>query len=395
MQMLANDLKAAINDPSVDAILVEMDSPGGELSGVSEFAQMLYDARAIKPVVCYVSYLGASAGYWIASAANSIHIGNTASVGSIGVISNVYKNNDSDSIAIVSTQSPYKMLDPTKDKERAKIQARADKLAGVFIDEVAKYRGISPEKILKDFGQGDVLVGSDAVSAGMADSVTTFEKLFSDLRQSIKNGDKMFMGNRETTESNLKTDVTISEKEQETTTMTPEEIQAMIVKQTAEAQAKNDAKFNEQMEALKKERVELNKMRFSALLEQQKVTPGQAELLASICDSLGDNAEGQVALQKLAAEFPKHGLLEEAVATDPENKLAAKAKGFEFDLASVPDNQLPIPYVQDQYANHLIKQAKEKGETLEYRDAIMNAENSEEFKAFVSKVQTMSKISIG
>jgi hypothetical protein len=72
IENLARDFRTAVDDPSVRSIVLETDSPGGQVAGVSEFAEQLRAAAAIKPVIAYVSDLGASAAYWIASAASEI-----------------------------------------------------------------------------------------------------------------------------------------------------------------------------------------------------------------------------------------------------------------------------------------------------------------------------------
>jgi len=85
IQTLARDFSVAINNPDVRAILLNIDSPGGEANGVAEFAEMVYQARGQKPIWAYVGGTGASAAYWIAMAADRIVAHETAMLGSIGV----------------------------------------------------------------------------------------------------------------------------------------------------------------------------------------------------------------------------------------------------------------------------------------------------------------------
>lgn len=67
IQMLAADLQTAVDDPAIKAIILEIDSPGGQLAGVSELAAQIRAANSSKPVVAYISDMGASAAYWLAS----------------------------------------------------------------------------------------------------------------------------------------------------------------------------------------------------------------------------------------------------------------------------------------------------------------------------------------
>lgn len=181
VQQLASDFNAALADEKVSAIALEINSPGGEITGISEFADMVFAARGKKPVVAYVEGYGASAAYWIASAAERLVINDTGSVGSIGVLSNVRKNRQTDTMEIVSTQSPHKRPDVSTESGKKQIQNYVDTLAEVFIAAVARHRGVSDETVRSDFGQGGLLVGKNAVDAGMADAVGSLESVIADL----------------------------------------------------------------------------------------------------------------------------------------------------------------------------------------------------------------------
>jgi ClpP class serine protease len=173
---LARDFGTAVDDPRVRAIVLSIDSPGGELNGNAELSRMVYAARGKKPVVAYVSHLGASAAYWLASAADSVVIAPTAILGSIGVAATVRKSDGkSSTFEVVSTQSPKKRLDPEQDEGRAAMQATLDALANVFVDDVARNRGVGAATVLADFGQGGVFVGQAAIDAGLADSIGSYE----------------------------------------------------------------------------------------------------------------------------------------------------------------------------------------------------------------------------
>lgn len=181
IDLLAIEFNKLLGNPDVKAIVLEIDSPGGMVSGVSEFAQMIYEARSQKPVIAYVSNLGASAAYWIASACSDIVVGNTSMLGSIGVVVGYYKNEDQETGEIVSTQSPKKRPDMTTDEGRAEVQKMVDSLATVFIDTVARNRGVSTETVLSDFGQGGMFVGQEAIDAKLADRMGSLEGLIAEL----------------------------------------------------------------------------------------------------------------------------------------------------------------------------------------------------------------------
>jgi ClpP class serine protease len=174
-ETLAADLTTAAEDPNIKQIVLNMDSPGGQANGIAELAQMI---RAIdKPVIAYVDGMAASAAYWLASAADRIVLSKTAEVGSIGAVV-AYDTSKKDGIAeIVSTQSPKKRPNMSSEEGKAQIQRRIDALAQVFVEDVAAYRGTTVDTVLDQFGQGDMLMGAEAVAAGMADEISTFESL--------------------------------------------------------------------------------------------------------------------------------------------------------------------------------------------------------------------------
>jgi ClpP class serine protease len=186
LEMLARDFATAQDDPAVKHIVLNIDSPGGQATGIAEFAQMIRASR--KPVTAYVDGSAASAAYWIAAAAGRIVMSKTAMVGSIGAVLSIDARRDDSKIEIVSSQSPAKRADVTTDAGRAQIQTLIDALAQVFVDDVAAYRGVSTATVLEKFGQGAVFLGADAVSRGMADEVGTLETLIAGLTAGTTTG---------------------------------------------------------------------------------------------------------------------------------------------------------------------------------------------------------------
>lgn len=176
---LAREFKEAEERPSISSIILHLDTPGGMVNGTSEFAQMVRSSR--KPVIGYVGGMAASAGYWIGSACASIVMNNTAQVGSIGVVTSFWLDDDEEMVEIVSTQSPNKRIDVRSDEGRAQIQRDTDELASIFIDTVAQNRGVSAETVVSDFGRGGMLIGQSAVNAGMADRLGSLESLIAEL----------------------------------------------------------------------------------------------------------------------------------------------------------------------------------------------------------------------
>lgn len=184
---IAQDVRAAIADPDVRAIVLDIDSPGGEVNGAGELADAIVAARGVKPIIAYISGDGCSAAYWIASAADEIVVAPCAIVGCIGTVCSFWDTSKAEEMAgykrveIVSSQTPKKRLDPTSDEGQAAIQELVDGLAAVFIEGLARNRGTSTDDVIANYGQGGVFVGEGSVSAGLAERIGTFDSLAAEL----------------------------------------------------------------------------------------------------------------------------------------------------------------------------------------------------------------------
>lgn len=188
-ELLARDFNSALVDESVKAILFDIDSPGGEVNGCSELADMIYNARGKKPIIAYASGNCCSGAYWIAAACDEIVVTDTAVVGSIGVVAVYEREDDKNKIEIVSSQSPLKRINPDTPEGQSKLQARLDTLAEVFINKIATYRDTSTETVIKDFGQGDVFIGRKAIWQGLANRQSSFERILTDLNKEKEDDD--------------------------------------------------------------------------------------------------------------------------------------------------------------------------------------------------------------
>ena len=184
-EALAKQFNAALVDPSIHAIALYVDSPGGEANGIHELAEMIYSARGKgKKIIAYVAGMGASAACWIATAADEVVIDATGSMGSIGVVQTMRFKKDAadvETLELVSAQSPLKRADPRTKEGRALYQEQIDYMAEVFVGRVSTYRGVARDKVVNDFGQGGMLMGQQAVDAGLADRLGSFEGVITEL----------------------------------------------------------------------------------------------------------------------------------------------------------------------------------------------------------------------
>ncbi|MHB1297287.1 MAG: S49 family peptidase [Gemmatimonadaceae bacterium] len=186
-QLAAQDFMIAINDPSIHAILVHLDSPGGEVDGCSELAALIHANRGVKPIVAMVSDGAASAAYWIAAACDEIVVTSAAYVGSIGVYWEIVDFSEAEKaegvrrFRIVSSQSPNKVPDPSDDAGKAVLQREVDQFADAFLEATAEYRKTDVATLIAAGDGGAVFIGRHAVERGLADRVGTTEELLSEL----------------------------------------------------------------------------------------------------------------------------------------------------------------------------------------------------------------------
>lgn len=184
-QVLATDIQQALDDPKIKAIVLNIDSPGGVASGINELAELIYAGRDRKRIVSYIGGTGASAGYWIASAASEIVIDEASLAGSIGVVVEAVVEGENATgrkrYQIVSRNAPNKRPDLATEEGRAKIGETIDALGEVFVGKVARNLGVAAETVPEMGDHGGLRVGADAVKHGLAHRVGSLEALITEL----------------------------------------------------------------------------------------------------------------------------------------------------------------------------------------------------------------------
>lgn len=188
-EILATQLRAARVDPQVGAAVLDLDTPGGSVSGIAEAAAEVAQFAAVKPIVAVANSMAASAGYWLASQATEIVVTPSGEVGSIGVVA----AHDNISAALEQRgikrellfAGKYKvegnMLGPLTDEARGFLQGRIDQYYDAFTRAVAAGRRDSLTAVREGYGQGRMLGADEAVKAKLADRVGTLEQVLDDL----------------------------------------------------------------------------------------------------------------------------------------------------------------------------------------------------------------------
>jgi len=188
IDVLTKHLKVLVADDSIRRIVLDVDSPGGYVDGVDVFAQAVFDAREKKEIVAMVNPMCASAAYWIASAAHEIYITSGTSItGSIGVIiSHVdySKMLEGDGVKVTEiTAGKYKNIasshKPLSKEGKEELQAQADYIYSLFVNDVAKHRNKTVDEALA-MADGRIFLGRQAVDIGLADGFKTMSDLLED-----------------------------------------------------------------------------------------------------------------------------------------------------------------------------------------------------------------------
>ena len=201
-QELATDLQAALDNPQVKGILLNMDSPGGEANGINELGDMIYAARGKKPIKAYAGGSLASGAYWLASAADEVVIDDTALVGSIGVVVEVFLRKAADGekrYTITSSNAPNKRPDLETEEGRGEIAKSINALGEVFVAKVARNLGVDPEQVPAMGDHGGLRVGAAAVEAGLAHRLGSLESLITEMAKSAATPRKLSMTTVKTT----------------------------------------------------------------------------------------------------------------------------------------------------------------------------------------------------
>jgi signal peptide peptidase SppA len=192
--VLSAALQQAVADPGVSSIVLDIDSPGGDVDGVDELAAEILIARKQKKITAVSNCLCASAAYYLAAQASEIVVSPSSLTGSIGV----YTMHEDDSamleaagiklelIKFGENKAEGNSLGPLSDSAREHLQQIVDTYGNAFEKAVARGRGIKQDEVHSKFGQGRVFDAKTAVRIGMADRVGTL----ADVLAQVSSGSK-------------------------------------------------------------------------------------------------------------------------------------------------------------------------------------------------------------
>lgn len=186
---IRNALVEASMDPDVTSILLDVDTPGGAVAGVSDIGHLIKQVDKSKPVYAYTGGMMASAGYWLGSVAREIAAAPIADVGSIGVIAthfSVKKAMEQEGVtATVVRAGKYKALaspyEELSEEAQAEMQAHLNTLYDLFVDHVALARDKPKAYVREHMAEGRVFLGEAAKDVGLVDKIAGLDAYVGEL----------------------------------------------------------------------------------------------------------------------------------------------------------------------------------------------------------------------
>ena len=275
---LAMAIESLEADETISRIVLDINSVGGAVNGLFDMTEMIKAVE--KPIYAYTSGTLASASYTIASATDAIYGTESANIGSVGVYmsfmddSEYLKKQGIKEITFYGQNSDKKNLDPESKEGKEVYQAEINEMEDILVRNIAKYRGVTSEDVLANFGHGLMFRGNEALSRGMIDGVVSN---FDEFIEIIKNADNTADGGIAMAKENEKKEVVLANSVE---SIDPEFLAQIKADMKAEMEKEAEAKATEQAQKAvnaERERVaELNKFaslpqaEISALAEKAK-----------------------------------------------------------------------------------------------------------------------------
>lgn len=187
---LAKQIGDAAADPAVKAIILDLDSPGGEATGMATVAAAVRDFASVKPIIAVVNDMACSAAYGIASQATEIVVSPTSVVGSIGVVlTHLDRSGELQSKGIKPTliyAGAHKVdgnpFGPLSDAVKSDLQVEVAKFYDQFVSLVAQGRGDRLTEQHARATEARVFIGQEAIDRGLADRMASFDAVLASLQ---------------------------------------------------------------------------------------------------------------------------------------------------------------------------------------------------------------------
>lgn len=188
---IEGEIMDAATDPNIQGIVLDIDSPGGEVGGCFELARTIREAASLKPLYAAANHEAYSAAYALAAAAERVYMSEAGGVGSVGVIavhadySQFYQGHGVN--LTVFRAGPRKAelndMEPLTEKATQGLQQRIESLYDLFVAQVAEHRALDPAAVRGT--ESITLHGKDAIAQGFADQIGTLSTALADMRDRL------------------------------------------------------------------------------------------------------------------------------------------------------------------------------------------------------------------
>lgn len=197
LDVLTRDLNFLLESEDINAIVLDIDSPGGSVTGVFAFANMVFEARKIKPVFAFSDSVMTSAAGLIGAAAgkdNIIIADESVMTGSLAVLTeHVDKSGFEEKLGLKTTQissgknkilaNPY---EPLSKDAREELETRVKHIDNALMTAIARYRETTVEAVRAQSMQGRLFFGTQGIAAGLADEMIPSTEFIEALKAALK-----------------------------------------------------------------------------------------------------------------------------------------------------------------------------------------------------------------
>ena len=185
MEAFGRAFDAAVANDKVGAILIEVDSGGGDARGTAELSDKIFAARGTKDIIAVANADAHSAAFWVASAADQLHVTPSGEVGSVGVWTmhaNESKYLENMGVEITLVHAGKHKVDghpfgPLPEEVRNDMQSAVDEINGNFHAALARNFGITRKEVKDNFGDGKSFFAPEAKKRGMVHGIGSFESV--------------------------------------------------------------------------------------------------------------------------------------------------------------------------------------------------------------------------
>jgi len=202
-QQIEADFRKAVKDNKIKGIMMRYDTPGGVVSGLSSLSDVIFANRGKKPILAYVEN-ATSAGYWLASSADTVVLSEpTSKTGSIGCVA-IHRSvkGAAEKLGLdftVIASGRYKKLgneyEQLSEPDKKYFQDRIEYYHSLFLEALARNLGKPVDQLPKDVVESKIFIGQEGITSGLASAIMSFDQALSKLKSMVGRGSYTYTSN--------------------------------------------------------------------------------------------------------------------------------------------------------------------------------------------------------